>query len=379
MKIAINARVLNERHGGPARYTMNLIRELTAVDRDNSYEILMYDRTDFPFTLPDNVTVRVVPIRSKIFFDYLYLPVYSWIHRPDIFLFPKNTFSPLVSGKKIPVYHDIVYFEKVNFREFKFFDNLHHRLMIPVAARFSWIDLTVSEFTASRMRELLGIRPEKIRVVKEGVESHFTRIRDKHRLAATEKRLGLIRPFFFYAGSLSPRKNMLNLIKAFARIKDTCPHRIYVTGGDSWRDSEVFRAIEGEGLSNRVIRLGYIDEEDLVAMYNLAEAYLYPSLYEGFGLPILEAQACGCPVITSSLSSCPEVAGAGALYVNPLDVGEMAEAMLRIIRDENLRSRLIEAGFANCARYSWRATAEGVLAIFRSADSEGTASAAHTE
>lgn len=369
MKIAINARVLNERHGGPARYTLNLIRELTAIDRDNRYEILMYDRKDFPFTLPENVTVRVVPIRSKIFFDYLYLPIYSWRHRPDIFLFPKNTFSPLVRGKKIPVYHDIVYFEKVDFREFKFFDNLHHRLMIPVAARFSWIDLTVSEFTASRMRELLGIRPEKIRVVKEGVENHFARISDKERLASTEKKLGLIRPFFFYAGSLSPRKNMLNLIKAFARIKHECPHRIYVTGGDSWRDTEVFHAIESEGLSNRVIRLGYIDEEDLVAMYNMAEAYLYPSLYEGFGLPILEAQACGCAVITSNRSSCPEVAGDGALYVDPLDIDDMAEAMLRIIRDEHLRKRLIEAGFANCARYSWRATAEGVLAIFQSADS----------
>lgn len=179
MNIVINARVLNERQGGPARYTMNVIRELAAIDRTNRYHILMYDSTDFKFPLPGNFTVKVVHLRSKLFFDYLYIPLFSWLNRIDVFLFPKNTFSPLVRGKKIPVYHDIVYFEDFDFREFKFFDNLHHKLMIPVAARLSRIDLTVSDFTASRMKSLLRIMPEKIRVVKEGVEPHFKKVYDK--------------------------------------------------------------------------------------------------------------------------------------------------------------------------------------------------------
>jgi glycosyltransferase involved in cell wall biosynthesis len=364
MKIAINARVLNERQGGPARYTLNIIRELAAIDRTNSYLILMYDTMNFDFPLPSNFTVKVVRLRSKLFFDYIFIPLFSWVNRIDIFLFPKNTFSPLVRGKKIPVYHDIVYFEDFDFREFKYFDNLHHRIMIPVAAKFSWIDLTVSDFTASRMRSLLNIRQEKIRVVKEGVEPHFRKISDKKKLAGTVKKFNLKKPFFFYAGSLSPRKNMVNLIRAFSSIRDSIPHVVYFTGGDSWLDSDVHDLIVSEGLQNRIIKLGYIDEEDLVIMYNLADCYLYPSLYEGFGLPILEAQACGCPVITSNVSSCPEVAGSGALLVNPRDAGDIAGAMLRIVKDAKLRKDLVKAGLENCRRYTWRKTAEEILKLF---------------
>ncbi|MBN2157995.1 MAG: glycosyltransferase family 4 protein [Spirochaetes bacterium] len=366
MNIAINARVLNERRGGPARYTLNVIRELAAIDRSNRYYLLMYDTADLGFPLPDNFKVKIVRFRSKLFFDYLYIPVYSWLNAIDIFIFPKNTFSPLVRGKKIPVYHDIVYFEDFNFREFKFFDNLHHKIMIPVAAKYSTIDLTVSDFTASRMQALLNIRSDKIRVVKEGVESHFRQITESREREHVLKKYNLKTPFFFYAGSLSPRKNMVNLIRAFLKIQSTIPHCIYFTGGDSWLDSEVDDMITAHALRDRIIRLGYITEEDLVMMYNLAECYLYPSLYEGFGLPILEAQACGCPVITSSVSSCPEVAGTGALYVNPQDIDDIARAMLRIAADAELRDRLVKSGFKNCSHYTWAKTAREIYDVLQS-------------
>lgn len=364
MKIAINGRVLNERHGGPARYTLNVIRELAALDQVNQYYLLMYDSRDFDFSLPDNFTVTVVPIRSKLFFDYCYLPFFSWRNRIDLFLFPKNTFSPLVRGKKVPVYHDIVYFEDFDFREFKYFDNLHHRIMIPVAARFSWRDLTVSDFTASRMRELLNIRKDKIRVVKEGVEPHFRKITDKKKLDGIIRKYNLRLPFFFYAGSLSPRKNMLNLLQAFMTVRDRIPHTIYFTGGDSWLDSDVSRTIIENNLRERVIKLGYISEEDLVLMYNLADCYLYPSFYEGFGLPILEAQACGCPVITSTVSSCPEVAGKGAVYVDPHSVDDIAAAMISIVKDKKLKAAVIKNGTANCRKYTWKETARQILELF---------------
>src|SRR3990172_3824028 len=197
MNIAINARVLNERQGGPSRYTLNIIRELASIDKRNRYHILMYGAPDFDFSLPANFTVRVVRLRSKLFFDYVYVPLFSWMNRIDIFFFPKNTFSPLVRGKKIPVYHDLVYFENFGFREFKFFDNLHHKIMIPVAARFSYMDLTVSDFTASRMRELLGIKPEKIRVIKEGVGHVFKKITDTAALSRVIQKYDLKRPFLF--------------------------------------------------------------------------------------------------------------------------------------------------------------------------------------
>lgn len=363
MKVLINARVLNERTGGPARYTMNVIRELAQLDSRNEYHLVFYDDIELPFKLPANFKKVVLPLRSRLLFDYCYIPYYTHRQSIDISLFPKNTYSPLCHGKKIPVYHDIIYFEKFDFREFKFFDNLHHKLMIPIAARFSWADLTVSDFTASRMMKLLGIKKEKIVVVKEGVEEHFHKITDPAKLQRVIDKYNLKRPFFFYAGSLSPRKNMLNLIRAMAVVKDKIDHRMYVTGGSSWEDSEVYRHIADAGLSDRIIKLGYVEEDDLVALYNLAACYVYPSLYEGFGLPILEAQACGCPVLTSTVSSCPEVAGSGALLVDPNNVEDIASALVKVSSDTNLRKTLITQGLINARNYSWRSTAEGIYQL----------------
>lgn len=365
MNIAINARVLTERAGGPARYTRNLIRELTLIDRRNTYYLLMNEDMRFDFPLPDNFIRAIRRTNIRTFYDYIYLPFFSWRNDIDLWLFPKNTYSPMIKGKKIPVYHDIIYFEKeLGFREFKFFDNLHHTVMIPVAARHSSINLTVSDYTADRMKTLLGIPEEKIRIVKEGVESSFRRINDRDRMDKLVTKYGLHTPFFFYSGSLSPRKNMLRVIRAFQKCADVLRHNLYFTGGDSWRDNAVFQYIENNNLSHRVKKLGFISDEELVTMYNLADCYLYPSLYEGFGLPILEAQACGCPVITSTATSCPEVAGEGALLIDPYNEDEIASAMMNIANNNGLREKLIEKGLRNCSVFSWEKTASAVLQLF---------------
>ena len=372
MNIGINARVLNERKGGPYRYTVNVIRELSNIDTKNTYFIFLYDDYEFNFILPSNFKKVIFKIKSKLVFDYIILPLYSYFHLVDIWLFPKNTFSPFIRGKKVPVFHDIVYFEKeLTFREFNYFDNLHHRIMIPINAKCSAINISVSDFTALRMKELLNIPPHKIKVIKEGVEENFKIIDNKDFLQFIVKKYNLKMPFFFYAGSLSPRKNMLNVLKAFNLIKDAIPHTIYYTGGYSWRDNEVLRYITDNNLEKRVIKLGYVSDEELVALYNLADCYLYPSIYEGFGLPILEAQACGCPVITSTVSSCPEVAGDAALLVNPYDVSQIADAMLRIAKDKKLKKQLKEKGFNNVRKYSWLVCARTMLQLFGDIHTKG--------
>jgi len=365
MNIAINARVLNERKGGPYRYTINILRELSKLDRTNTYYILLYDDYDFDFELPKNYKIIIKKIKSKVYFDYIYLPLFSKSHNIDVWFFPKNTFSPLIKGKKVPVFHDIVYFEKdLNFREFKFFDNLHHSIMIPINGKIADINIAVSEFTASRMKELLHIPEDKIKIIKEGVEKKFTVIKDKMRLEHVKERLGLSLPFFFYSGSLSPRKNMLAVLHAFQKVQKEIPHVMYYTGGYSWLDNEVISYIENNNLKSRVIKLGYVSDEDLVVLYNLADCYLYPSIYEGFGLPILEAQACGCPVITSNVSSCPEVAGEGALLVDPRNVDEISRAMLKIVKNENFRNSIVKRGLENVKKYSWHKCAKELLNTF---------------
>ena len=365
MNIAINGRVLTERKGGPYRYTVNIIRELSKIDKKNNYYIFLNDIVEFDYVLPQNFSIIVKKARSKLYFDYWYIPLISRQYDIDVWIFPKNTFSPFIKGKAIPVFHDIVYFEKeLHFREFSFFDNLHHTIMIPINGKISAMNVAVSDFTASRMQELLNIPSEKIRVIKEGVEDTFRIIKNKEMLEDVIRKYNLQLPFFFYAGSLSPRKNMLNVLKAFNLIKDNIPHYLYVTGGYSWRDTDVHDYIKEKKLENRVIKLGFVTDDDLVALYNLADCYLYPSLYEGFGLPILEAQACGCPVITSNAASCLEVAGEAALIVNPHDVDEIAQAMRQIVSDKKFKRALIEAGKQNIKKYSWQKCARELIILF---------------
>lgn len=367
MNIAINGRVLTERKGGPYRYTVNVIRELSKLDGKNNYFIFVNDDVNFDFELGKNFNIVTKKTRSKIYFDYFYLPLMSQKYPIDVWLFPKNTFAPYIKGKCVPVFHDIVYFEKeLKFREFKFFDNLHHSLMIPINGKISAINVAVSEFTAKRMHELLKIPKEKIKIIKEGVEEIFVPLKDKKKLTGVKEKYNLKQPFFFYAGSLSPRKNMINVLKAFEIVKNKLPHNLYVTGGYSWRDDEVFKFIKEKNLEKRVIKLGFVNDEDLVCLYNLADCYLYPSLYEGFGLPILEAQACGCPVITSTVSSCPEVGGDGSLLVNPWDVSEIAHAMELVATNSQLKHKLIEAGKKNIKKYSWNKCAQELLVVFES-------------
>ncbi|MCX7680021.1 MAG: glycosyltransferase family 4 protein [Spirochaetes bacterium] len=365
MNIAINGRVLTERKGGPYRYTVNVIKELSKFDRKNNYFIFANNEVNFDFHLGENFNVIVRKLSSKVYFDYVYLPEMSRKYNIDVWFFPKNTFSPWIKGQAVPVFHDIVYFEKeLKFREFKFFDNLHHTLMIPINGKISAMNIAVSEFTARRMQELLRIPSEKIRVIKEGVEDVFVEMKDEKKLEAVKEKYNLRIPFFFYAGSLSPRKNMLNVLKAFDIVKSKLPHNLYVTGGYSWRDDEVFKFIQEKKLEQRVIKLGFVNDDELVALYNLADCYLYPSLYEGFGLPILEAQACGCPVITSDVSSCPEVAGDGALVVNPYDVAQISNAMELVVCNSKVKKELIARGKENVKNYSWERCAKELLAVF---------------
>ncbi len=366
MKIVINARLLNERKGGPYRYLVNILSELALIDKKNEYILLLNAKPEINYSFLHNTNFYTVifPLRIKLLFDYIFIPFYSYFKKSDIFFFPKNTFSPLIKGKKIAVYHDIVYYEKLNFREFKFFDNLHHKIMIRFDSKLTSADLAVSKFTAQRMEQLLKIHSEKIKVIYEGVEDSFKIVTDNNQKEQLKSRYNLPDHFLFFAGSLSPRKNIINILKAFEMIKDSIPHNIYFTASESWNDSQVYNYIKSHNLENRIIRLGYLSEEGLVIMYNLADCYLYPSLYEGFGLPIIEAQKCGCPVITSNRSSCPEIAGDGALIVDPYSIHEIAEAILKVVNDQKFKKELIKKGIENIKRFSWERAAKEHLKLF---------------
>lgn len=362
MKIAINCRTLNKRHGGPKRYLLNLLIELFKIDKKNDYYLLLNKNFDFNGKLPSNFRKIILYTSSKLLFEYFLVPIYVNRNNFDLYFVPDAVFSPIIKARKIvTTYHDIIYFEKKQKREFKFIENMHHKIMIPICKNLSSKNICVSNFTQKRSRKILNLKNSK--VILEGIEEKFKPIKDKELIHKIIKKYNLKMPFIFYIGSLSPRKNPIRIIHAFNSIKHDIPHTLYFFGGYSWRDKEVLKLINNTN-DNRIEKKGFVNEEDLIYLYNAADLFVYPSLYEGFGLPILEAQACGCPVITSNLASMPEVANNSAILINPYNVKEISKVILKTIKDQKLKNDLVKKGLKNVKRFSWKKCARETLKVY---------------
>ena len=194
---------------------------------------------------------------------------------------------------------------------------------------------------------------QKVVVTYEAADAKYKPINNRAKLKRVIDKYGLPSQFIMYVGSLSPRKNMTRLLQAFASIKDQIPHQLVLTGSKSWKDADVYQTIARLSIQDRIHKLGYVDEQDMPGLYNLAEAYIYPSLYEGFGLPVLEAMQCECPVIASMSTSIPEVAGDAAILFDPMDPNAMANAICQVLLDRDLREQLKVKGLARAKQFSW--------------------------
>lgn len=265
----------------------------------------------------------------------------------------------LFKFKKVNIITDLAYFSK-EFNEYKFFDTLYMKLFMKLSCKLADKVLAISQNTKNDLINILNIRESKIEVMYLGVESRFQKNLDEKSLQVTIDEFNIQKPFLFYCGSLSPRKNILRVMQAFNSIKDEIPHNFYITSGQSWSDKEVLDYIS-ENLQGRVFLLGKIKENDIINMYSLADIFIFVSLYEGFGLPILEAQSCECPVITSNKTSCPEIAGDSAKIINPYSVEDIAKAILDLLKNKEERDNLIKKGLENTKKFSWQYSAEILL------------------
>ncbi len=248
-------------------------------------------------------------------------------------------------------------------------NRLYLTVMTRLSARRARRLIAVSAYTAAETNRLLGVEAERIDVVYHGVESRF-HPRASSEIAAFRQRKGLPERFVLFVGTLEPRKNLVRLVEAFARVRDerTC---LVLAGGKGWLYAELLARIEALGLSNKILFPGYIANDELPWWYNAAIALAYPSLYEGFGLPVLEAQACGTPVLTSNASSLPEAAGDAALMVDPYDVDALASALSRLLTEIPLRHELRERGLVHAQQFSWPRTAQETARVYRHALAEG--------
>jgi len=238
--------------------------------------------------------------------------------------------------------------------------------VVPRSVRRAGHVLADSEATRDDLIALYDTPPGKITVLWSGVDARFAPVTDTTVLRAVRERYHLPDgPFLLSVGTVQPRKNYARLIEALARLRqETHDLGLVIAGGKGWLEDPIYAALDQFGLREAVVFTGFADDADLPALYSLARAVALPSLYEGFGLPVLEAMACGTPVVTSNLSSLPEVAGDAALLVNPLDVDELTDALQRLVSDEPLRAALRERGLARAATFTWERAARQLRDVY---------------
>ncbi len=248
-------------------------------------------------------------------------------------------------------------------------NRLYLTALTRLSARRARRTIAVSEHAAAESTRLLGVPPERITVVYHGVDPDFRPLPDDE-VAAFRERRGLPERLVLFVGTLEPRKNLVRLVEAFARVRDGRVG-LALAGGRGWLYEELFARVKALGLSDEVIFPGYVMREELPWWYNAATVLAYPSVYEGFGLPVLEAQACGTPVLTSNVSSLPEAAGDAALAVDPYKVEALADGLNRLLADEALRHDLRERGLVHARSFSWPRAAQETARVYRRALTEG--------
>lgn len=340
-----------------------------AIDGRNQYALVVLGKLTHPFPLPANFQLFSFPVSERVMNIIWYrlgLPfLANWvIPAADIFHSPNFMLPPLRRTKTLITIHDLSF---VRFPECadpalaKFLTR-----MVPRWVRRADMVLADSESTKSDLIEWIAIPQEKIEVVYGGVEDFFVPVRGEGVLASIQQKYLVPKPYILTMGTLEPRKNIGRLIEAYAILKQETGllHTLIVAGGKGWLYSELFTQVDRLGLHQDVVFLGYVPDTDLPPLISGADLFVFPSLYEGFGLPPLEAMACGCPVVSSQAASLMEILGDAALYFEAIDVRALAQAIERALADRALRETLIERGLAQAARFTWKAAAEKLLRVY---------------
>ena len=374
MHIAINAHLLAHtrsfRRAGVSNYTEALLTNLGEIDRVNRYSVYTTrGLTNRDLKLPANFHVQssllpTINPRVRIPWEQVLAPPLLKLTGANVFHGVLNVtplFSPIPSVVTI---HDLAFWSFP--QTFRRVNRAYLTWATKVAAKKSAYILAVSEATKREIIRYLGIPAERIVVTYDAAEARF-QPPNPAELAAFRQRAGLPERFILFLGTLEPRKNIPTLLEAYANIARDTDAALIIGGGKGWLYDEIFAKAEALNLGERIHFAGYIPGDDLPLWYAAATVFAFPSVYEGFGMPLLEAMACGTPTLTSNRSSLPEVVGDAGLTVDPYDAEAMGAALLRLLRDADLRGDLRERGLARAKHFSWRKTAEKTLAVYEAA------------
>jgi glycosyltransferase involved in cell wall biosynthesis len=356
-------------------FALELIRNLQLIDHENEYLIFVKPGADAS-VLQETENFKIVQLKSRFypFWEQVSLLRASRKAGCQILHCTANT-APILN--KIPLVfqlHDIIYLEssclKILTRSgtlYQKFGNIYRRMIVPLIVKKSRRIVTVSNLEKNRISSFFGIgESSHLKAIYCGVSEHFKPVTNIQELNRVKERYNLPDYYFFFLGNTDPKKNTKGTIKAYSEFVKKRGNGIKLVVADYERQELVslLSEISDPLLINNIVLAGYVSNNDLPAIYSRCEIFLYPSIRESFGIPVLEAMACGVPVISSNMASMNEVAGDAALLPDPHQPDEITAAMIRIVDDTELKSGLITKGFIRAAGFSWKSMAEKMLAVY---------------
>jgi glycosyltransferase involved in cell wall biosynthesis len=373
MRIAIDLSPIVHKKAGLGRYARMLTEHLVTQDKANDYLAFTHgkfaDETLSPAlrALPRvNIPLDARPWRMLVWLAHvLRVPMDRalGVPRADIFHATEHLLPPLKNARSVFTLHDLI---------FQLFPEYHLPLnrwflqnAMPHFLRRADAIIAVSECTKRDAIRFYNVPPEKITVIYEAADPALRPEINPERIAQVRAWYANKQPFLFFVGVIEPRKNIRALVDALRVLRERgYPHRLLIAGRKGWLYQPTFDHVEQVGMAEFVTFLDFVPDDDLRALFAACDAFVFPSLYEGFGLPPLEAMACGAPVVCSNASSLPEVVGDAALLIDPRDVGAIANAIERVVTDRALRGDLRARGFAQAAKFSWERAARETLAVY---------------
>ncbi|MEE8390268.1 MAG: glycosyltransferase family 1 protein [Anaerolineae bacterium] len=364
MRIGIDARIVYYARGGICNYTLRLLRALASLDADTDYHVLHSRKERNPLIPGPNFHPVACWTPSHHWLERWALGVE--VARLGLDLLHTTDFIPPAFGywRSVVTVHDLTFLHYPQFLTAE--SRRYYNQQIEWAVRHAEHILADSYATKADVGSMLGVPPEKVTVVHLAADPAFRPL-DKVQAVQVAAQYGLEPGYLLCVGTLEPRKNLLGLLQAYRLLLDTevtiAP--LVLVGGKGWLYDEVFERVEELHLTDCVRFLHNVTDTDLPALYNAASVLTTPSFYEGFGLPALEAMACGTPVVVANRSSLPEVVGEAGLLVNPDDVDDIAQALARVLTDKALQAQMRELGLAQAARFTWDRTARETLAVYQ--------------
>lgn len=361
-----------EQSGGIGRYVRELVAALVLQHRQNDYRLFVAG-AKFPFSPPFRslgvswFPTRIAPVWLARIWHRLRLPLAVEVFTGAVDLFHATDFvlpPTLPATKTLLTVHDLS-FVRVPDSAFPSLKRYLEQVVPRSVIRADHI-LADSSATKSDLVDLYGVLPEKVSVLLSGVSESFVQVRDKVVLMAMRKKYALGEwPYLFTIGTVQPRKNYVRLIQALALLRARgFDLHLVIAGGKGWLDDPIYMAVREQKMQDYVHFIGFADEADLPALYSAAACFVFPSLYEGFGLPVLEAMRCGIPVVTSNVSSLPEVAGDAALTIDPYDVEAIASAIEQVLMSPSLCETLVTRGYVRAQQFTWETSARHLIDIY---------------